>query len=620
MGPENSSLCESDTIDINSCKIIEDSNIIPIEVHQEESMDLIEEVHRESKTRKRKSNPKCWKRNIRQRQCQAGESYTSSRGKVVSAKKIISKKDCSNSGTCKFQCEIKITRNERNELFQTFYSLNRQEKNNYILKMTTRTETERKTKKPRDSRRIYSFTYYVEVKGSRIQVCKPYWLGTFAISQKPVYDTHNKKNIVTGMRTKNRTEKSVKRIDEAKVKDVKDHITSFPTVESHYCRANSSKQYLDSNLNIAKMYQLYKDKYEDPVKESFYRHIFNTNFNLDFHRPKSDRCGKCETFTVAEKENLLTKEMKKERDDHLGLKVMMREQKALDKESGIPVLTFDLQNVLSCPRAEIGPIFYHSKLCTYNLTAQLSTTKKIYCAIWTEYTGGRSGNDIASALWKILEKVCEDNHITNLITWSDSCVPQNKNSIMTLAIQHFIKTHPEIENITMKYSLPGHSALQEVDNAHSQIEKCLSVNEYFSPIGLLRILKNVNRKNPFVIIQMKSSDFRNFSKYTKTCFDYKHVPFSSLKILNLKKVEHELEYSLDYKSESLKSVSIRKQAVKLRRNKNVFPNVPNVPVDIEPISEQRIISKEKSSHLISMFKYMGTADISYYKTILKIGM
>lgn len=53
MGPENSSLCESDTIDINSCKIIEDSNIIPIEVHQEESMDLIEEVHRESKTRKR---------------------------------------------------------------------------------------------------------------------------------------------------------------------------------------------------------------------------------------------------------------------------------------------------------------------------------------------------------------------------------------------------------------------------------------------------------------------------------------------------------------------------------------------------------------------------------------
>lgn len=127
--------------------------------------------------------------------------------------------------------------------------------------MATRTETERNTKKPRDSRRIYSFTYYVEVKGSRIQVCKPYWLGTFAISQKPVYDTHNKKNIVTGMRTKNRTEKSVKRIDEAKVKDVKDHITSFPTVESHYCRANSSKQYLDSNLNIAKMYQLYKDKY-----------------------------------------------------------------------------------------------------------------------------------------------------------------------------------------------------------------------------------------------------------------------------------------------------------------------------------------------------------------------
>lgn len=82
----------------------------------------------------------------------------------------------------------------------------------------------------------------------------------------------------------------------------------------------------------------------------------------------------------------------------------MREQKAYDKESGVPILTFDLQNVLSCSRAEIGPVFYSSNLNVYNLTAHLSTTKKVYCAIWTEYTGGRSGNDIASAFTKILER------------------------------------------------------------------------------------------------------------------------------------------------------------------------------------------------------------------------
>lgn len=58
-------------------------------------------------------------------------------------------------------------------------------------------------------------------------------------------------------------------------------------------------------------------------------------------------------------------------------------------------------------------------------------------------------------------------------------MPQNKNSIMALAVQYFIKNHPEIESVTMKYSLPGHSCIQEVDNAHSQIEKVLAINEFF---------------------------------------------------------------------------------------------------------------------------------------------
>lgn len=34
---------------------------------------------------------------------------------------------------------------------------------------------------------------------------------------------------------------------------VKEHIESFPTVESHYCRKTSSKLYLQNDLSIAKM-------------------------------------------------------------------------------------------------------------------------------------------------------------------------------------------------------------------------------------------------------------------------------------------------------------------------------------------------------------------------------
>ena len=48
------------------------------------------------------------------------------------------------------------------------------------------------------------------------------------------------------------------------------------------------------------------------------------------------------------------------------------------------VLWFDLQNVLSCPKAEISNFYYKSKFSVYNLTAHLSTTKQVYYALWDE--------------------------------------------------------------------------------------------------------------------------------------------------------------------------------------------------------------------------------------------
>ena len=61
---------------------------------------------------------------------------------------------------------------------------------------------------------------------------------------------------------------------------IHEHINLFPKVESHYCRQSSSKDYLEENLNISKMYSLYvewmKNKNEDNVGSEFrYRHIFD---------------------------------------------------------------------------------------------------------------------------------------------------------------------------------------------------------------------------------------------------------------------------------------------------------------------------------------------------------
>jgi hypothetical protein len=131
---------------------------------------------------------------------------------------------------------------------------------------------------------------------------------------------------------------------------------------------------------------------------------------------------------------------------------------------------FDMQNVIACPRVNVSNYFYKRKLNVFNLTAHLSLNKCAYNAMWSEHQAGRGVNEIASALVKILEKVLEDYPLLESITlWSDSCIPQNRNSVMVTALKHFMQNHPILKTIEQKFSEPGHSQIQEIDCVHSHI-------------------------------------------------------------------------------------------------------------------------------------------------------
>ncbi|GBM52308.1 hypothetical protein AVEN_126389-1 [Araneus ventricosus] len=91
----------------------------------------------------------------------------------------------------------------------------------------------------------------------------------------------------------------------------------------------------------------------------------------------------------------------------------------------------------------------------------------------------------------------EKNEITELITWSDSCVPQNRNPIIAISVLYFLKDNTQVKSVTMKYSLPGHSCVQEVDSIHNNIEKVTNKTDFYPPIGLIIILKHVNPRRPY---------------------------------------------------------------------------------------------------------------------------
>ncbi|GFN73733.1 DNA repair protein rhp54 [Plakobranchus ocellatus] len=111
------------------------------------------------------------------------------------------------------------------------------------------------------------------------------------------------------------------------------------------------------------------------------------------------------------------------------------EERERDRKSGAAVWCFDLENVLAMPRTTVSNFFHKRKLSVYNLTVHCSVDKNVFCAVWNEAENGRGGNAIASALLKVLDQFVQ-MHTTNseIILWSDSCVPQNRNSLMAYAL------------------------------------------------------------------------------------------------------------------------------------------------------------------------------------------
>lgn len=161
-----------------------------------------------------------------------------------------------------------------------------------------------------------------------------------------------------------------KRMDPNVIQEIREHITSFPSVESHYCRKSSSRKFLPADLDVTNMYDLFGK--QDLVKPSLYRIIFR-EYNLSFHKPKKDLCSTCTKYRLAKQSLPITEETESNGQIHLKKKVDSRASKEENKQaalndSTLKVFTFDLQAVLSSPCGEVSNYYYARKFATYNLT------------------------------------------------------------------------------------------------------------------------------------------------------------------------------------------------------------------------------------------------------------
>ena len=291
----------------------------------ENHLDEFQSVN-QRRARKRMRSIENWKKSLRKKHRNCGDEYITDRGITKARRKM--KKGCGVG--CRLNCHGKLLPTERESLFHAFWQqgeVTRQPE--FIVKHCSKVPV-RSRKTSGGSRRKFSLRYSFELNGNAINVCKQFFLDTLNINDRVVRTAFNKLTEFGTVKGDSRgavTGRS--NICSNAKQHVVDHINQFPRVESHYCRASSSRQYLEAGLSLSQMYRLYVDEMatvgETTVKEHMYRKIFNENFNLSFFTPKNDQCDTC--FAYANSSESVRSENENEFHAHIERKEKARQIK-----------------------------------------------------------------------------------------------------------------------------------------------------------------------------------------------------------------------------------------------------------------------------------------------------
>lgn len=513
---------------------------------------------------------------------------------------------------CKNRCASKVDGDTQTKIFQDFWKLTAQQKAFYYQK-TIQSTTFKGTRNTCNS-------YYVEVNSKPIQVCKEFYRCVHGISHTPI-NTYLKNQDENGIPTPREVHSPSTKYGEEVVNTIREHINSFPRVQSHYCRANTQREYLESSLTLSKMYKLFRNKMvgigEERIPSQWkYDEIFNREFNIGFHKPKKDRCDKCEKWSMMATSSMMTDREAKLKEAHDKSRRETRKAQHADlenKEETTLLVSFDMENMFELPRMSVSMAYYKAKLNTYNMTAVVNKTKKGYCAVWPESVMGRSGNEVASALFQLLKQIVSDHtEAQHVILWSDSCIPQNRNSIMSYALQYFLEITPQIETITQKFCEPGHSDIQDVDNLHSQISRSLTDDlEIHSPVSLVGFFRSLQPSGKSMYVKdMRVRDFFEFSAVSRVGH-YSQLKYKMAKEIGYNSATLEtLCYKTSFAQKKLKEVEVLHRKT-LRSGQQKLLITPKTPTVLG------YLPKQKVEDLRSLLIYMGGQDLEYMSEILK---
>ncbi|KAL4107143.1 hypothetical protein QTP88_018575 [Uroleucon formosanum] len=372
---------------------------------------------------------------------------------------------------------ISCKHNDKSSLFCKVFEISLEDIKNFKFKLCSETSkieqdkilisymwiikpkrTNRRTDLSKNDRLVVK--YFIPLKNEKKPVCAKAFSDITGITRRRLNILSNSfRNFHTSPKEK-RGGARVTLIDKATTVSITHHIQQFKAKKSHYSRKDSDRCYLQPNLSLSKMYNLWTiemKRTDQPIASiGKYKTIFYKHFNLSFGHPRLDVCSHCTELKAeinaininAIQKDLLTNKLSlhKEQSKHFHRIMKLENKNTIN-------IAFDMMQNQPIPKLSVTEVFYSRQVWVYNLTFVLTTEKQIpqncHMYTWTETESGRGPNEVGSALIHFL-KMLEDKFqnkedaptVVNL--FSDSCSGQNKNQFIMAVLLHFINFESKI--------------------------------------------------------------------------------------------------------------------------------------------------------------------------------
>lgn len=208
---------------------------------------------------------------------------------------------------------------------------------------------------------------------------------------------------------------------------LQDFLIKFPKLESHYCRKDTEKEYLQTeHRTLTDVYNDYAQFCADDNIKKVSITVFSKKFKIlkfALFKPRKDQCDDCTAYKVI---NLSEAEFRRHRDE---IAAARKEKDAMLHLCTI--LCMDVQAVQLCPKLIASALYFKLKLQMHNLTIYDILSHKSLNYVWDETQGELKPSIFTSIIVYHLEnliasKSCSDT----IIIYSDGCGYQNRNAVL----------------------------------------------------------------------------------------------------------------------------------------------------------------------------------------------